>query len=120
MGQSSQNQNDLRTGIVGAGPDRTGKYIKDGTAFPATIIQDGGAIAPVGTLPSGQQMPVGTAQTLRMEDILQKMVTFLLIQQIGQGKTDHGTVALYVPDFGRIPQTLCGSHLPWGFIYLPT
>jgi hypothetical protein len=93
--------------------------IKDGTAFPATIIQDRGAIVHVGTLPARQQMPVGTAQTLRMEDILQKMVTFLLIQPIGQGKTDHGTVALDVPDFGRIPQTLCGSHLPWGFIHLP-
>jgi hypothetical protein len=29
-----------------------------------------------------------------MENIQQKMVTFLLIQPIGQRKTDHGTVAL--------------------------
>jgi len=95
LGQSSQNQNDFRTGVVSTGPDGTRKDIKHGTAFPATIIQDRRTVAHMGTLPCRQEMPIWAAQTLRMENIQQKIVTFLLIQQIGQRKTNHGTDAPY-------------------------
>jgi hypothetical protein len=59
------------------------------------------------TMPCGQKMSVWAAQTLWMENIQQKIVTFLLIQHIGQRKTDHGTDAPYcVLDSGMVPQTL--------------
>jgi hypothetical protein len=98
LGNAPQDLDDGGAAIAGLGPEGAGEEIEHRATGAAAVVEDRGTLAIMRGLVVRQAVPVRTVQPVRMQDLEQKGVAGLVIEQIIERKLQHRTPSL-VLDF---------------------